>query len=78
MVGFMLQAMSSMMHAQMHLQGTPFQGTPPQTLRQLLPTPNTEVGQTIPVLVATHKEDKDDSEPEEAEEIEENSLEEEE
>ena len=44
MIGFMIQAMSSMVHAQMCPQGTPVPGTPPQAYRQLLPTLDIEVG----------------------------------
>ena len=78
MVGFMIQAMSSMMHTQMHSQGTPYQGTPPQNLCPLPPTPTTKVGQAVPVPAATNKDTKADSEEEEEEEIEENFPEEEE
>ena len=76
MFGFMIQAMSSMMHPRVHPQGTPLQGTPIQGLRQLPLAFGTGVVQTAPVPVAavpaaTHEEGDEESEEEEGVEEEE-------
>ena len=84
MFGFMIQAMTSMMHPRMQPQGTPLQGTPVQGLRQLPPAFGTGVMQTAPVPVAamppaTNEEDEEEGDEEDnAEEEEEEAPQEEE
>ena len=67
MFGFMIQAMSSMMHPMMHPQGTPLQGTPVQSLRQLPPAFGVMPAAPVPVAAmppATHEEKDEESEEE--------------
>ena len=83
MFGFMIQAMTSMMHPRMQSQGTPLQGTPVQGLRQLPPAFGTGVMPTAPVPVAAmplaiNEEDEEGDEEDDAEEEEEEAPQEEE
>ena len=69
MFGFMIQAMTSMMHPMMQPQGTPPQGTPVQGLRQLPPAVGPGVMQSTPVPVAavppaTNEEDDEEGDEE--------------
>ena len=81
MFGFIIQAMTSMMHPMMQPQGTPLQGTPVQGLRQLPPAFAVQAA-PVPVAAmppATNEEHDEGSEEEDdAEEEEEEAPQEEE